>query len=271
MKSFSIQCNTFQDNTANLFKNLLEDDIFVDVTLVSDDGKEFQAHKFVIASCSDMFRNILESTFNPNSLIFLHGIRSNLLQYIVEFIYNGKVKETDLKEFLEVAQGLNLKGLDFDEHIPSTIKASDKGNKKTLYEEIESIQVENADVTNWEETLDDSIYMTMKRDNTAMNDPKNGQHPQLRQKKEIKIARYQNSLKDFEMYKLNFNRRQLDETTRETLSESAYSNKLECEVCGFSTKFEEILKRHELRHELQNLQNSGLDISKDNFILPFSV
>ena len=71
------------------------------------------------------------------------------------------------------------------------------------------------------------------------------------------------SLKDFEVYRKFFNKKQMDEIPWKTNIVN------ECNVCGFATNFEEICKRHQQRHQLMDLQNSGFNLSKENFTLPF--
>jgi hypothetical protein len=287
MDTFNIEWNNFKINTENAFTNLLDNALFVDVTLVSDDGQSFKAHKVVIAACSDLFRNILENTDHSSPLIYLHGIQHQVLKYVLDFMYKGKaeVPEKNLPDFMKVAHELKLKGLTFDEGVSEISDSATKVNKKAKTEltqswsenqvilnGVEKDEVENVkedgekDAKETEESDDDEIYMNM----IQLKADQELQTIVSSRKKEIKIARYQNSLKDFETYKKNFNKKQMDETTTENKScGSICCDKYECDVCGFATKFEEILERHQLRHQLVDLQNSGFNISKENFTLPF--
>ena len=132
MEAFTVEWNKFQINTANAFTNLLDSELFVDVTLVAEDGKQFKAHKVVIAACSDLFRNILEITNDANPLIYLHGIQHQVLKYVLEFMYKGKteVPQKNLSDFIKVAQELKLKGLTFDESMLNTSDSSNKVDNK---------------------------------------------------------------------------------------------------------------------------------------------
>ena len=232
-------------------------------------------------------RNILESTANTNPLIFLHGIKSDVLKYMLDFMYKGNVKvpEKDLSDFMKVAQELKLKGLNFEdvlntsesdasEEVLSKKAKKDKSKERKKRQRDSNVKSnEKEHIENRNEIVDEGIYMTMKRDNLASNEDESLEpnQRQSKQKKDIKIARYQNSLKDFEIYKKNFKRKQMDDTTTDNKHcEANCCDVYECKECGFTTKFEEILKRHQLRHQLQDLQNSGLNISKENFTLPFS-
>ena len=69
-EKFNLTWNTFQLHGRNLLKNLMETGKYSDVTLVSDDQHIFQAHKFVLGSCSTFFDAIFHN--NPkNTSIFL--------------------------------------------------------------------------------------------------------------------------------------------------------------------------------------------------------
>merc|ERR1712129_330174 len=86
---------------------------FSDVTLVSDDDKHMKANKVILAASSSVFRNIIKSNKHPYPVIFLRGFKSCYLEYLLDFIYLGEVKvpQEDLKEFLDSAEDLKIKGL----------------------------------------------------------------------------------------------------------------------------------------------------------------
>ena len=84
-----------------------------DVTLVSDDKIHFQTHKVVLSACSKVFKGIMESFSQHNSVIYLRGVLHDDLESILEFMYLGKVSlsEDKLNNFLEVAKSLEIKGI----------------------------------------------------------------------------------------------------------------------------------------------------------------
>ena len=59
-------------------KTLLEHTTFTEVVLVSDDMKEIQAHKIILRSVSQFFRNILGKLLNQRPLV-LKGIQNSEL------------------------------------------------------------------------------------------------------------------------------------------------------------------------------------------------
>ena len=86
---------------------------FLDVTLVSDDAKQFQAHKLVLSACSSFFKKILIGQSHPQPLVYLSGVQSSQLAPALDYIYRGQVvlPDTELETFLVVAQRLGLEGL----------------------------------------------------------------------------------------------------------------------------------------------------------------
>jgi len=86
---------------------------FADVTLVCDENKQLKAHKVVLSSCSEFFRNILVNNPHQHPLLYLTGVSFHDLQALVDFAYLGEteVKQEHLESFLTVAKILKIKGL----------------------------------------------------------------------------------------------------------------------------------------------------------------
>ena len=101
-EKFSLSWSEFDFNAGSSFKTLLGDTTFTDVVLVSDDMKEIQAHKIILRSVSQFFRNILGKLLNQRPLLFLKGIQNLELLPIVNFIYLGRteVAQDDLINFI---------------------------------------------------------------------------------------------------------------------------------------------------------------------------
>ena len=114
MEKFSLKWNDYQSNVTKTFGSLRRESDFYDVTLVSDDEQLVSAHKVVLSSSSEFFKNILKKTKeNKNPLIFLSGVESKNLNLILDYIYQGEVQifQDDLDSFLAVAQQLKIEGL----------------------------------------------------------------------------------------------------------------------------------------------------------------
>ena len=59
MEKFSLKWTDFEANASKAFRKLRREEDFFDVTLVSDDEHHISAHKLVLSSSSDFFKNIL--------------------------------------------------------------------------------------------------------------------------------------------------------------------------------------------------------------------
>ena len=112
-EKFCLKWNDFQTNVSNAFKMLRKADNFYDVTLVSDDQQQISAHKVVLASSSEYFKNILTSNTHSHPMLCLSGVNAGDIKNILDFMYNGELQifQDDLEQFLEVAQRFHLQGL----------------------------------------------------------------------------------------------------------------------------------------------------------------
>ena len=111
MSVSSLNWDHHLSSVQNCFSSALNDPIYSDVTLVSDDFKSFQGHKVILSSCSKVFMELLKLS-NPQTspMIYLKGFTSNQISNILKFIYQGcvEVPTTDLSSFVEKAEELQL-------------------------------------------------------------------------------------------------------------------------------------------------------------------
>eukprot|EP00090_Calanus_glacialis_P030594 TRINITY_DN49481_c0_g1_i1.p1 TRINITY_DN49481_c0_g1~~TRINITY_DN49481_c0_g1_i1.p1 ORF type:complete len:330 (+),score=63.22 TRINITY_DN49481_c0_g1_i1:73-1062(+) len=112
-QDYSLVWNEFMNFTIETFKYLLQDMNFSDVTLVCENGKQIDAHKAVLASCSSFFRQILVNNPHSKPLIILQGISYQNLDSIIKFMYLGQaqIPQADLKSFLAASKLLKVKGI----------------------------------------------------------------------------------------------------------------------------------------------------------------
>merc|ERR1719220_2294833 len=84
-----------------------------DVTVLCEDGTRFAAHRLILAACSSFFKQIFLSNENTPAWIYLKGVESLMLGFLLEFVYVGEVEvpEQFLAKFLETAGELKIKGL----------------------------------------------------------------------------------------------------------------------------------------------------------------
>ena len=108
-----LQWNDFKDNAIYSLGSLKDDKDFLDVTLASEDGKQVEAHKVILAMSSPFFENILKRNKHPHPLIYMRGVKSHDLLAIVDFLYCGEanINQDELDSFLVIAEELQLKGL----------------------------------------------------------------------------------------------------------------------------------------------------------------
>ena len=65
------------------FRELRDDEDFVDVTLAWDD-KQIQAHKVILSACGPFFRNVLRRNLHQNTLLYQKGVNYSDLQSVLK-------------------------------------------------------------------------------------------------------------------------------------------------------------------------------------------
>ena len=113
LEKFDLTWNDFGKNAEKMIRNLANDSLFTDVTLVSDDMKRIKAHKVILCSGSQFFKQILSETLTYYPLLFLKGVQYQELKAIVNFLYMGtaQVNQEDLNNFIQAAGDLQIEGL----------------------------------------------------------------------------------------------------------------------------------------------------------------
>ena len=108
-----VQWGEYQTNWKRSLSELRNDNDSADVTLISDDKVKFSAHKILLSSCSNMFKFILKENNRENPLLYLGGVSSVNLGFVLDYIYHGEVNlyQEQLDSFLESAQKLEIEGL----------------------------------------------------------------------------------------------------------------------------------------------------------------
>ena len=111
--TMELRWDHFETNAPNTFKKLWNDQDFADVTLATADNQQIRAHKVILSSCSEFFRNIFLNNPHQNPLLYLKGIRYKELAMIIKFIYLGQcdVGQYELEDFLTTGNDLEVGGL----------------------------------------------------------------------------------------------------------------------------------------------------------------
>ena len=112
-----LRWSDFKENTASVFGKLQNTSEFSDVTLVSEEGEKIEAHKVILAFSSPFFMELLSENKHPHPLIYMRGLKYDVLLALPEFLYFGRTNlvQEKLDEFLSLAAELKLKGLVRDE------------------------------------------------------------------------------------------------------------------------------------------------------------
>ena len=149
IEKLCIKWNDFQANLNSAFGGFRNDLEFADVTLVSDDGKQFETHKIILASSSPFFMEVLRKNKHPHPLIYMRGVKAEELLAMLDFLYFGEasVNQESLEVFLGLAEELELKGLtnsswsnnkdyETNQHLQKTIlnRKNTKRNQLQMYE-----------------------------------------------------------------------------------------------------------------------------------------
>ena len=112
-EKFSLKWNDYQSNWTKSLSELRNDTESADVTLISDDKVKFTAHKVLLSSCSETFKFILKECNQTKSILFLSGVTSVNLKFILDYMYCGQVNliQEQLDSFLASAEKLEVHGL----------------------------------------------------------------------------------------------------------------------------------------------------------------
>merc|ERR1712001_776187 len=138
---YTLNWHTFTDHVQLMFKDLYEEGKYSDVTLVCDDQTQFKAHKIVLTACSPVFKKIIDNNPSQHALIYLRGIQSFEMESILQFMYlgEGKCYQERMREFIKVAQDLEVKEISDVVEMPNEEEAIIENDiEETLQEENQS-------------------------------------------------------------------------------------------------------------------------------------
>ena len=113
-EKFNLKWHSHADHFQEVIGSLYSSVESSDVTLVCDDQVKFKAHKFVLKSCSPVFKSILEEGNETDKpIVYLRGVNQAELGTILEFIYLGQaaVYQERMNEFLKLGKDLQIKQL----------------------------------------------------------------------------------------------------------------------------------------------------------------
>ena len=109
----SLSWHTYTDHLKNMMKDLMMNEDFSDITLVTEDKKQIKANINILSACSPVFKDILKKQMNSSTILYLRGVQYSEIMSIIQFIYLGEAffYEERMDEFLAVAKSLEIKEL----------------------------------------------------------------------------------------------------------------------------------------------------------------
>ena len=112
-ETYSLKWKTFPGHLSFTFKDLVTEGLFTDVTLVSSDQIQIQAHKIVLSACSPVLKNLLLNNPHSHPLIYLTGVKQQGLQSVLQLMYFGETTahQNCIDELMGVALDLEFKEL----------------------------------------------------------------------------------------------------------------------------------------------------------------
>ncbi|XP_071514475.1 uncharacterized protein [Panulirus ornatus] len=91
---------------------LREQEAYVDVSLACA-GRLYPAHKFVLSTCSDYFKEMFSKNPCKHPIVFMKDVSTKDMEALLDFMYKGEVHvpQSELGSLLRTAEGLQVKGL----------------------------------------------------------------------------------------------------------------------------------------------------------------
>ncbi|XP_043190216.1 protein bric-a-brac 1-like isoform X2 [Amphibalanus amphitrite] len=111
-REYVLKWHSFSSTIQDVFRRLLDDCAFADVTL-SVENRQLQCHRLVLSACSTYFETLLTAHPHSHPIIILHDIPHSVAQALIKFMYSGEIRlpQNQLQCFLKVAETLRIKGL----------------------------------------------------------------------------------------------------------------------------------------------------------------
>ena len=132
-EKYNLTWQTYSDHLKSMMKELMMNEEFADVTLVTEDKKHIKANINILSSCSPVFKDILKKEKKSDPIIYLRGIHFSEMESIMHYIYLGEATfyEERMNELFAVAKSLEIKVL-YEEADAETV------TKQTANEENEA-------------------------------------------------------------------------------------------------------------------------------------
>ena len=106
-REYVLKWHSFSSTIHGVFRRLLENSAFADVTLAVE-NHQLHCHRLVLSACSTYFEGLLTAHPHPHPIIILHDIPHSVAQALIKFMYSGEIRlpQNQLQCFLKVSAAL---------------------------------------------------------------------------------------------------------------------------------------------------------------------
>ena len=110
---FCLRGKVFSAHLSSSLSDVFTENSYSDVTLVSDDMIQFQAHKCVLSASSPVLKKLLLDNPHSHPLIYLRGVKQHELQSILQFIYLSEARfyKGNMDRCMEAVKDLQINQL----------------------------------------------------------------------------------------------------------------------------------------------------------------
>ena len=110
VSGYNLSWSTFSRHLAQLSRELHSEKYFSDVTLVSDDLLQTEAHRIILSASSPLLKSLLTISPRGQTQLFLKGVKHQQLEAVLKFLYYGEVQvpSAEISEFLRAGTDLEI-------------------------------------------------------------------------------------------------------------------------------------------------------------------
>merc|ERR1719342_719066 len=147
-EKFNLTWHTYTDHLREMLHDMMSSNELTDVTLVSEDKKQFKVHKVVLSASSPVFKSIISDNILSSPIIYLKGIQSMEIESILQFLYLGEATlyRERMNELLTVAKSLEIKEISIESEIPENEQLND--DEKQQFDQTSDLPANNDEMEN---------------------------------------------------------------------------------------------------------------------------
>ena len=245
-ETFRLSPEQYSVLTTNAFQDLLVENHFTDVTLACEDGKQIEAHRVILSSCSPFFRNMfIQNSRHQHMVLYLKGIHYEDLHAIVSFIYVGEtqVLQKNLDRFGLAVKDLQVESLLTAETVmyppinpANDIKANDSSKAVEINDALDFMASQTYDCV----TLDEDEKKNIKTDEIKLVSVDEEPFTETDEKRSTQTS------VGYNCKKCDFKTDLKSSLERHSLNVHSGVRGYTCDVCKFNFRSWTILKKHKL-------------------------